>query len=187
MPIFPTDRTARTAVLSAALIGAALVVPWSPAPAAAQDAGVPAGVYVFVPEQSEEIEEAIDETVSQLSWVIRGFARRRLRGANQPIDTVRIEYPGDTVRITLRAADGPIPSPRSGEFVPYTRPDGEVVRVKTELGAGVITQFFDSEDGQKQMVYRLRDDGLLELVSTIYSERLDEPFEYVWVYRPAGD
>ncbi len=55
--------------------------------------------------------------------------------------------------------------------------------MKTDIEPGVIDQYFDSEDGEKQMIYRLRDDGMLELESIIYSEKLKEPFTYTWVYK----
>lgn len=168
------------------LVAAAILVA-SPGMLTAQAAsqGPPPGIYTFVPAQSEDVEVAIDRAVSQVSWVIRGFARSRLRGANRPIERIEIGYPGDTVLITLREEDGPIRSPRTGEYVPYTRPDGEVVQVKTELRDSVITQFFHSDDGDKQMVYRLRPAGMLEVVTTIFSDRLKEPLEYTWVFRLA--
>jgi uncharacterized Ntn-hydrolase superfamily protein len=43
--------------------------------------------------------------------------------------------------------------------------------------------YFTSDDGEKGMIYTLGDGGRLELESTSYSEKLREPFSYVWVYR----
>lgn len=149
----------------------------------AQTPPIPAGTWQFVPEQSESIDEAVNAAVSHMNFLVRGIARGRLRGANKPVDRIVIQYPQNDVYISLREDEPPAVSPRTGEFVPYTRADGEVVQVKTELGDGVITQFFDSDDGQKEHVYRLRDDGTLALEVTVLSEKLRAPFRYTWVYR----
>lgn len=143
---------------------------------------IPAGTWRFVPEQSEEIDEAVDQAVSHMNFLVRGIARSRLRGANKPISQIVIDYPDDNVYILFRSDEPPTITPQSGEFVPYTRADGEVVQVKTELEQGVIRQFFDSDDGQKEHVYRLRPDGNMALEVTVFSEKLREPFTYTWVF-----
>jgi hypothetical protein len=148
-----------------------------------QDAPIPAGTWQFVPEESQNINEAVDKAVSHLNFLVRGIARNRLRGANKPIEQIVVDYPGDDVHILLRADEPPVITPRSGDVVPYTRADGEVVRVNTDLTPGVITQYFDSDDGQKQHVYRLREDGSMAFEVTVFSDRLREPFTYVWVFR----
>lgn len=153
---------------------------------AAQDTPdpIPAGLYRFVPEQSDEIEGRIDEAVAHMNFLVRRIAKGRLRGANSPIDRVDLRYQGDSVWISLRADEPWIVSLRNGEFMPYTRADGEVVQVKTELSPGVIDQYFESDDGEKQIIYTLGEGGLLTVESIIYSEKLREPFRYTWVYRP---
>jgi hypothetical protein len=149
----------------------------------AQTAPIPAGTWRFVPEQSEQITAAVDRAVAHMNFLVRGIARSRLRGANRPIERIVVQYPDNDVFISLREEEPPTISPRTGEFASYTRADGEVVQVRTELGDGVITQFFDSDDGQKEHVYRLRSDGTMALEVTVFSERLREPFRYTWVFR----
>ena len=146
--------------------------------------GPPPGTYEFVPSESDSVDEKVDRAVAHMNFLIRPFAARRLRGANQPIDRLEIRYPGDTVSVSLREGEPPIRSPRDGTAVDYRRADGEVVRVRTELSPGVIDQFFDSEDGDKRMVYRMRSDGLLALDVEVLSDKLNEPFLYTWVFRP---
>lgn len=145
--------------------------------------GPPAGTYEFVPSESESVDEKVDRAVAHINFLIRGFAAKRLRGANQPIDRIEIRYPGDTVWVSVREDEPPIRSPRNGMPVEYRRADGEVVQVRTELSPGVIDQFFDSEDGDKRMVYRVRSDGLLALDVEVLSDKLNEPFLYTWVFR----
>lgn len=149
----------------------------------AQTAPIPAGTWQFVPAQSEPIDEAVNAAVSHMNFLVRGIARSRLRGANRPISRIVIQYPETDVYISLREDEPPTVSPRTGEFATYTRADGEVVQVKTELGDRVIRQFFDSDDGQKEHVYRLREDGTLALEVTVLSEKLRAPFRYTWVYQ----
>lgn len=143
---------------------------------------IPAGLYKFVPAESEKIDSRVEQAVSHMNFMIRGIAKRRLMGANKPIDRIDLRYQGDSVWISLRDDEPWITSLRNGEFSPYTRADGEVVQVKTELKPRVIDQYFDSEDGEKQMVYTLRPDGKLAVESIIYSDKLRQPFRYTWVY-----
>ena len=156
-----------------------------PASVVAQDAGdpIPPGLYEFVPEESEDISGKVRDAVSHMNFLIRGIARGRLAGANRPIDRIDIRYRGDTIWVSLREDEPWVVTLRGGEEMPYTRADGEVVQVRTEIEPGMIDQYFISEDGEKQMIYRLRDDGKLELESITYSEKLEEPFRYTWVYR----
>jgi hypothetical protein len=171
---------ARTMVTGAAAL---VVAAMTASGAAAQTGPIPAGTWRFVPEQSEQIDKAVDQAVAHLNFVIRGIARNRLRNANKPINRVVIQYPDDNVFISFREDEPPTLSPRTGEFVPYTRADGEVVRVQTELGNGTIRQFFDSDDGRKEHLFQLRPDGTMAMQVTVFSERLREPFRYTWVFR----
>jgi len=158
----------------------------APGLAAQQQDPIPAGLYQFVPEQSDEIDGRIKQAASHMNFLIRGIAERRLRGANKPIERIDLRYQGDTVWVSLRADEPWIASLRSGKFGPYTRADGEVVQVKTELAPGVIDQYFRSDDGEKQMIYTLRNDGRIAVESIVYSDKLKEPFRYTWVYRPVA-
>lgn len=163
-------------------IAASLVLLAAASGLSAQDGPIPAGTWHFVPEDSDQIEERLGQAVSHMNFLIRGIARNRLRNANRPIQRIDIMYPESDVYIAFRADEPPTISPRSGEFVPYRRSDGEVVQVKTELEDGLITQFFDSDDGQKQHVYRLLPDGRMALEVTVFSEKLREDFTYTWVF-----
>ncbi|MFW5947535.1 MAG: DUF1028 domain-containing protein [Gemmatimonadota bacterium] len=147
---------------------------------------IPAGVYTFVPDESEEIREKAREAVSHLFFAIRGIARGRLEGANEPIDRLNIGYMGDTLVISLRSDEPTVFSLMNGEFIPYTRADGETVQVKADVEPGMIDLFFQAEDGAKEMIFTLREDGKVALESITYSDRLREPFRYTWVYAPRG-
>ncbi len=144
---------------------------------------IPAGTYEFVPEESEEIEEKVKEAVSHMFFLIRGVAGRRLKGANEPIDRVIISYQADTLLVSLREDEPVVKTLMTGEYIPYTRADGEVVQVKATTKTNVIDMYFQSDDGAKGIIYTLGEGGRLELESTSYSDKLKEPFSYVWVYQ----
>ena len=145
---------------------------------------IPAGVYTFVPEESDEIGPRAREAVSHLFFAIRGIARRRLEGANEPIDRVDLAYAGDTILVSLREDEPTYRALMSGDSLPYTREDGEVIQVSAETAPGVIDMYFVAEDGMKEMIFQMREDGHLAVESITYSDKLEEPFRYTWVYAP---
>ncbi|MDX1674102.1 MAG: hypothetical protein R3314_04790 [Longimicrobiales bacterium] len=157
------------------------------ATAPASEYPIPPGLYRFVPEESEEIDEKMKEAVNHMFFAIRGIARRRLAGANEPIDRIFIDYQADTLVVSLRQDEPVVKTLMTGEYIPYTRADGEVVQVKADVEPGLIDMYFKSDDGEKQMIYQFTEEGKLELESISYSEKLEEPFRYTWVYeRPGG-
>ena len=157
------------------------------AAAPASEYPIPPGLYRFVPEESEEIDEKMKEAVNHMFFAIRGIARRRLAGANEPIDRIFIDYQADTLVVSLRQDEPVVKTLMTGEYIPYTRADGEVVQVKADVEPGLIDMYFKSDDGEKQMIYQFTEEGKLELESISYSEKLEEPFRYTWVYeRPGG-
>ena len=147
---------------------------------------VPPGMYTFIPEESEKIREKASEAVSHLFFAIRGIARRRLEGANKPIDRILFNYQADTIVVSLRNDEPVYKATMSGDTLPYTREDGEVIQVTAETEPGMIDMYFIAEDGMKEMIFRLRDDGKLAVESITYSDKLEEPFRYTWVYRAPG-
>lgn len=152
-----------------------------------EDRPIPPGLYNFVPEESEEIEGKIRDAVDHMFFAIRGIARGRLAGANEPIDRVFIDYAGDTLIVSLRSDEPVVETLMNGEYTPYTRGDGEVVQVKADVEPALVDMYFESDDGEKQMIFKLREDGSIAIESISYSEKLEEPFRYTWVYAPESD
>jgi hypothetical protein len=148
---------------------------------------IPAGVYTFIPEESDDIGPRAREAVHHLFFAIRGIARRRLEGANEPIDRVDLSYKADTLLVSLREDEPIVKSLMTGDTIPYTRADGEVVQVHAQTEPGMIDLYFQAEDGAKEMIFRLRDDGNLAVESITYSDKLREPFRYTWVYAPPAE
>ncbi|MGK7311210.1 MAG: hypothetical protein ACN0LA_03140 [Candidatus Longimicrobiales bacterium M2_2A_002] len=151
--------------------------------AAAPEYPIAPGRYTFIPGESEAIREKASEAVSHMFFAIRGIARRRLEGANKPIDRIIFDYRGDTILVSLREDESVYMATMSGDTIPYTREDGEVIQVTAETEPGMIDMYFIAEDGMKEMIFRLRENGRLAVESITYSDKLEEPFRYTWVYR----
>lgn len=153
------------------------------AEAATPEYPIAPGRYTFIPGESEAIREKASEAVSHMFFAIRGIARRRLEGANKPIDRIIFDYRGDTVVVSLRADESAYKATMSGDTIPYTREDGEVIDVTAETEPGMIDMYFIAEDGMKEMIFRVGDNDRLAVESITYSDKLEEPFRYTWVYR----
>lgn len=143
-------------------------------------AGAPSfvGSYLFAPERSDDVEEAIDAGVADMNFLARPIARRRLRGTTRPYQTISIQRPEGEI-VTLYDGRAPIRAPDDGSPVSWQREDGEVLRLSVMEQDGALVQSFVAEDGSRENRYRLSDDGrTLTLTVTIRSGRLPAPIVY---------
>lgn len=144
-------------------------------------AQAPAGEYMLDGALSESVNVAIDRGTSNLSFIIKPIARKRLRATNPDLQTLVIRNVGDSIDVivnddvALRTAPG-------AEFT-WKGFKGEPIEVTTSLVEGVLTNTFTAPDGVKVNRYRLRGDGLLELRVRMTSKRLKQPIEYTQVFR----
>lgn len=154
------------------------------------DSGRFEGRFVYRPAASDDVDAAIDETVSEMNFLIRGFAARRLRSTNEPYGRIVIRDRGDTVSVVTDDR-APIEAPADGEPIRWTREDGEELTVRMRWQEGELHQAFIAEDGRRENVYAL-DAGTdtLRLRVRVTSGRLPEPLTYRLVYvreeEPAG-
>lgn len=156
-------------------------------PAAVRERAQPAadpyvGTYRFAPERSADVEQAIERGTEDLNFLIRGIARRRLRGTTQPYRTIRIQR-SDGEIATIYDGREPIRSPADGRAVTWRREDGEVLQLSTRERDGALVQTFVAEDGTRENAFRVSDDGsTLTLTVTVRSDRLPEPIVFDLVY-----
>jgi len=177
--------TRNTAVRGAALTALALLALAAPQPAAAQAApGVDAfaGDWAYQPDRSDDIERAIERGIDDMNFITKRIARGRLRSTNEPYRTIAIAAPDGRVSTSYdgRAA---IVSPADGTPIRWRREDGEMLDVATLMEEGTLVQTFVAEDGSRENRFRLNDDGTLDLIVTIRSERLPAPIVYRLGYR----
>jgi len=148
-------------------------------------AGEPAieGTYSYVEEGSDDVKEAIDVAVRQVSWFIRTFARGRLEKTNPLYETVVIERAEGEWTILVDDRK-PVTAPVDGTPVEWEREDGEVFDVTVELQEdGSLLQRFVAEDGERDNHYVLGPDGeTMSMNVEIRSPKLKEPVRYTWMY-----
>lgn len=167
--------------LNRCAIGLAAVVLFAGTASAQQAAPAFVGAWSYAPEQGSVIERAIDRGTAEMNFVTKPIARRRLRATNTAYATVDVRLADGAITTVL--AGRAIASPADGRAVPYTREDGEVMRVATVLREGTLVQTFTAEDGSRENVYSASPDGRrLTLQVTIRSGRLPQPIVYRLAY-----
>lgn len=168
--------------LALALAGVLITV----ATAAAQQTPTsPIGAWTLARQQGDVIAGAIERGTADMNFVTRPIARRRLRATNNAYATIEIRQESGSITTVL---DGrTITSPADGRSIRWTREDGEVLQVATSLRGRTLTQTFTAEDGSRESVYELSDEGRrLTLQVTIRSGRLPAPITYRLAYDPAS-
>ena len=150
--------------------------------ASAADAQIPIGEFVLDDSLSDNTNTAINEATSDMNFIARPIARKRLRSSNPPTTVVMIETIGDSVVITSDATIALRAKP-DGVPMKWTAFRGEPLDVTTTFADGVLTNVFAAGDGSRTNRYTLKDNDLLEMHVTISSPRLQRPVEYKKVYR----
>lgn len=132
------------------------------------------------------VEQAIDEATEDMSGLIRGVARRRLRDANPIIDDIGFSLGGDPLRASY-GGGRIIETPASGAAVDWVDPFGETVKVSQRWSGRELVQHMFNDNGSRTNVYRFSDDGQRMTMSvTIESPRLPKPIRYRLDYRKHG-
>lgn len=132
------------------------------------------------------VEEAIDDATEDMSALVRGIARRRLREANPIIDEIGFSLGGDPLRASY-VGGRIIETPASGAAVDWVDPFGDTVKVSQRWSDGELVQRMFDDNGSRTNVYRFSDDGQRMTMSVeIASPRLPKPIRYRLDYRKRG-
>lgn len=132
------------------------------------------------------VEQAIDEATEDMSSLIRGVARRRLREANPIIDELGFSLGGDPLRASY-IGGRIIESPASGAAVDWVDQFGEDIEVSQRWSDRELVQHMVGEGGSRTNVYRFSEDGKTMTMSvTIEAPRLPKPIRYRLEYRKQG-
>jgi hypothetical protein len=140
-----------------------------------------AGTYALDPSRSDDVTQAIEKTVGEVSFFIRSMARGRLTKTNKPYQRVILALSTSQVSIVTDVR-APIVTQPDGTPVKWTREDGEIFDVSTVWDGQALRQTFQAEDGQRVNEYRPASDGGMVLQATISSKRLATPLQYRLVY-----
>ena len=141
------------------------------------------GTFAYVPEKSDNVDQAIEVAVSKLNFFVRSTARKRLREMNEPYQRIAIELTPTQVSIT---GDKSAPRRTAPDGTPGTWKDAdvEVSQVSTRWEGSVLKQEFSVKGGQRINAYEVSpDDQTLTMQVTLSSQRLKEPPKYRLVYR----
>src|SRR6218665_1722622 len=116
------------------------------------------GHYVYVPERSASVEQAVEKTVAEVSFVLRPIARSRLNKTNRPYQNITLSTSGGKASITTdkRAA---IVAPVDGKPIQWKREDGEVMDVSLQWQGRALQETIAADDGRRVNLFELSPDG----------------------------
>ena len=141
------------------------------------------GTYKLDDAASDNIDNAIDQGVKGLNFLVRHFARDRLKKLNPAYSTVSIASSASEVSIVVDNQPA-LKMRTDGSNVVWTSPAGAKTNVKLRFEGGHLLQEFDSPDGHRVNDYTLSTDGrILTMQVTETSSRLSAPIKYKQVYR----
>ena len=141
------------------------------------------GTYVLDEEASDDIEEAFEPVIQQMSGIKRPFARRAVRRRGGPDQQLRIVQFSDQVIIEARE-DSVVEVPLNGEAVERENGSGDIEEVSARLEDGVLSTRTVRDEGEYTTRYRLRSDGRLEVSLRIAFDQLPGPVDLNLVYEP---
>ena len=152
----------------------------APAPVSALEFS---GTYRFLPSQSDDIDSAIERAIQPMRFIVRPFARSRLRKINAPYARLMIHTTtGDVTFVGDPRA--PIDTPANGQAIDWKREDGEPFSVSTAWDGGVLEQTFVSGTGRRVNRYTLSPDGrLLTMRVTVTGGGLSGTLAYTLIYQ----
>lgn len=145
-------------------------------------------------QKSDNLEAAINRSISRLNMVVRQIARPRLRNTNTAYPKITMSYDQNAVRVDM-AGRPSVSSPANGQPVLWQREEGgtcremkgNCVRVSAEWEGGNLKHTFQAEDGRRVNVYSVSPDGkTMTMNVTVTSPRLPQALTYKLVYNRAA-
>lgn len=147
------------------------------------------GAWTLDRTQSDDVNAKINATIARMNVVVRQIARGRLRATNVPYpqlifsvdQNISVDMPGYPSVSSPANGEPVLWHRRSGRSCTQMR--GSCVQVTTAWDAADLVQTFRAEDGQRQNVFTVSEDGSrLTMVATLTSPRLPAPLVYRLVY-----
>lgn len=138
--------------------------------------------YVGGKKQKEAVDEAIEEVVQQMSRVIRGLARDRLRATNKVPPLVYFKFESNQIAVIF-AGGRKVKAPADGSKVKWKTEKGDRVKVSHTLTTNKLVQKLEGE-GTRTNTFKLSEDGTkLTWKTRITARRLPEDIKYRLSYR----
>lgn len=137
-------------------------------------------------EMRDEVNDKINDTVSKLNFVLRPFARSKLKEATKLCDEVTFDFQGPALAIACDdrpVATAPINQGQST----YTNEEGNRYVLVNKVGDRQVLQVFADENGRRSNRYTVSPDGqTMEMEVTIDSDQLPEPLVFTREFRRAS-
>jgi hypothetical protein len=146
--------------------------------------GAPPTNYSLIPDSSDDIKAAINQTVEHMSFITRPIARGRLNKTNPLPQHIQVTQGSDTISVAFDDGN-PVVTPLDGNAVPWrsslTRED---YQAHAEHAGDATAQVIVAPDGERKNTLVFSDDGArLALEVTITSHRLPQPLHYILRFR----
>jgi hypothetical protein len=140
------------------------------------------GTYALDEAASDDMAEAFEPAIREMSMVVRPLARRRVRDI-RPDASTRFEHSAEGL-IVQSGERTPVTLPPNGDPVERTTGEGDTVRLSVRVEGDVLRLRMEGERGRSTSEYRLSPDGeTLTVVTTLDFDRLPRPVRYRLVYR----
>ncbi|HZO14830.1 MAG TPA: hypothetical protein VFB62_16260 [Polyangiaceae bacterium] len=123
---------------------------------------------------------AIDQVVDEMSFLVRGIARKRLREANRIRERVAISRQGD--KLTVRLDGETFTAPINGPAVDVVARDGMELKLRYRIAKGRIEQTLQAEEGGRTNHFEVDGKGRLTVRVRIFSEKLPKDVRYRLTY-----
>jgi hypothetical protein len=177
-PLLPARLASRRGFLLAAG-GASLWFLWPrELRAGGADAARPfLGSYRYAGDTRERAarEQAVEDAVAELNFLVRSLARSRLKSATPISATLRIA--ADTSSLTVANDNRLYTAPLDGRSVKSTGITGDPIELRYRISEGRIVQTFDGDGGGRANTFVLAGEQLVMQVR-IYSHRLPKDVRY---------
>jgi len=139
----------------------------------------PATSYTLIPDSSDDIKAAVNQTVEHMSFITRPIARGRLNKTNPLPRHMQVTRTNDTIAVAFDDGN-PIITPLNGDTVPWRSSlMHEDYQAHAERAGDTTAQIIVAPDGERKNEYVFTDNGSrLELRVTISSHRLPRSLTY---------
>ena len=145
---------------------------------------VPPVSYTLIPDSSDDIKAAVNQTVERMSFITRPIARGRLNRTNPLPGHVQVTDTNDTLAVAFDDGN-PVITPLDGNAVPWRSSlTHEDYQAHAERRADTTVQVIVAPDGERRNEYVFTDNGArLELRVTVSSHRLPRALIYTLRFR----
>ena len=143
--------------------------------------------YALMPDSSDNIHRAIDQTVAHMNFITRPIARGRLRKINPMPQRLHYEKRADTVSVAFDNGN-PVVTPLDGDTVSWVNPlTHETDKAHVSIAGDTTKQTIVADDGERENALLFSDDGArLQVRVTVRSHRLPRPLVYDLLFRRDG-